>query len=385
MYTRNCPQCNEIIKYKSIIRRNKEEKDGILCDSCDLLNKKFKILIENKKYDDIALTNEQIEYIKTIWNSQKTIKEYLRYGIKQKKENIDFTKEWYRICPRCGEQVIHTSTKWNRDTAEREKRVCKKCRAELFGLNHTGENNPFFGKKHTKESMDQMKETSLNSEKRKKHLEKVKTKEYRKHMSEKMSGDSNHRRGLGSLHDIWERKYGKEEADRRQASWAAKVSKNTKGEKNYWFGKTPPHGTGNGWCGWYKGWFFRSLHELSYMIKVIEAQELKWENAEQQKYKMQYIDKDGQLRNYFSDFIIEGAKMVEVKPTALHTTLTVLAKQAAAIEFCKKTGLIYELIDPEPLTDEELMDLYTSNQIIFTKTTQEKFAKKYLQKPTLLT
>ena len=32
------------------------------------------------------------------------------------------------------------------------------------------------------------------------------------------------------------------------------------------YGRFSPRGSGNGWSGWYKEWYFRSLLELSYMI-----------------------------------------------------------------------------------------------------------------------
>jgi hypothetical protein len=180
----------------------------------------------------------------------------------------------------------------------------------------------------------------------------------------------------GSLYDIWVKKYGEEEAKKRDSEWKAKVSAKSSGENNYWFGKTPPVGAGNGWQGWYKNWFFRSLHELFYMVNIIEKQGLKWENAERKEYKIQYID-EGKVRNHFADFIIEDKKMVEIKPIRLQTTRSVKIKAEAAMVFCKENGLEYEIVDPPKLTDEELSILYETKQIVFTEVTEQKYIKKY--------
>jgi hypothetical protein len=59
-----------------------------------------------------------------------------------------------------------------------------------------------------------------------------------------------------------------------------KMSDSISGEKNFWFGKPSPVGSGNGWSGWYKGWYFRSLLELSFMIKVIERFKFSWKSAD---------------------------------------------------------------------------------------------------------
>jgi len=50
------------------------------------------------------------------------------------------------------------------------------------------------------------------------------------------------------------------------------------------YGKPAPIGSGNGWSGWYKGWYFRSLLELSFMINVIERFKMSWQNAETKKH-----------------------------------------------------------------------------------------------------
>lgn len=381
MFERVCSQCKKKLYYSNIKNRNKAEKEKILCKDCVFVNKKYETLIKKHKYNKKRLTVEQVEYIKTIWDNQNAVWQYVKLNIERKKEIALQNKEttaWERNCPKCGRLIIHT-VKGNRDKAQKDGVICTKCSHKLFGEQHTGENNPFFGKKHSKESMDKMKETSLESERRKNYIQKIKSNEYRKMMSEKMSGENNPRSGKGSLYEIWLRKYGEEKAKERFKLYTDRVSFSTSGEKSHAFGKVPAHGVGNGWSGWYKGWFFRSIHELSYMINVIEKNNLHWKSAECSNFKISYIDEKGKKSNYFADFIIDEKLMIEVKPQALQRTKNVILKSEAAKEFCENNMMKYEIIEPPKLTDDELMQLYLKKEIKFTNKTEEKFVKKYLK------
>ena len=124
-----------------------------------------------------------------------------------------------------------------------------------------------------------------------------------------------------TTYDFWVKKFGKEEADKKNINFKKKQSINTSGENNPMYGKPSPRGSGNGWSGWYNGWFFRSLRELSYMIKEIELKDKIWENGEQKKYRVSYVDWNGVKRNYFSDFIVSGKYMIECKPLKLQNSV----------------------------------------------------------------
>ena len=134
---------------------------------------------------------------------------------------------------------------------------------------------------------------------------KYKTKEFRDKISKLNKGSNNPMYGK-SFYDVWLKKYGKEVADQKMTEYRQKQSELNSGENNNMYGKPSPNGSGNGWSGWYNGWFFRSIRELSYMIKVIERYNLKWESGETNKWKIQYKDYDGLIRNYFPDFIIKS-------------------------------------------------------------------------------
>lgn len=177
------------------------------------------------------------------------------------------------------------------------------------------------------------------------------------------------------LYSIWLEKYGKEEADLKLIKLKEKQSILNSGEKNNMFGKPSPQGSGNGWSGWYKNWYFRSLRELSYMINVIEKQNLNWRNADK-NYKISYTDYTGKVKLYYPDFIIDN-KIIEIKPIKLHSSPKVFAKKIAAENFAKTLNMFYELIDPPILSEEEIKMLYLNNKIRFIDKYDKKFKERY--------
>lgn len=179
------------------------------------------------------------------------------------------------------------------------------------------------------------------------------------------------------FYDIWLEKYGKEEADRRFKEFKNKQSILNNGINNNMYGKPAPQGSGNGWSGWYKNWYFRSLRELSFMINVIEQQNLKW-YVPNKFFKIKYIDYKGVIRTYFPDFIIDN-KIIEIKPSKLHNSPKVLAKKKAAEEFAILLNMKYELLDPAILSEEKIKELYLLGSIKFLDKYDKKFKEKYLK------
>lgn len=51
----------------------------------------------------------------------------------------------------------------------------------------------------------------------------------------------------------------------------------------------------------------------------------------------------------------------------------------AAEEFCTNQNMIYEIIDPPMLSDEEIKLLYVNGQIKFLDRYDEKFRERYLK------
>jgi hypothetical protein len=263
-----------------------------------------------------------------------------------------------RKCPECDIIITYTN-KYECNRAEKKKNICRK--------HYSGERNAFYNKKHSKST--------------KKFLSKIRKgkdcygDENKKKLRKKMT--SNNPMSGKSIYDVWVEKYGKKEANRKMIELKLKHSKNNSGKNNNMYGKPSPKGSGNGWSGWYNGWFFRSIRELSYMINVIEKKDLKWENGEQKKYKISYLDWEGKQRNYFPDFIVENKYMIECKPKRLQLSAGVLSKKKGAKNFCKKNNLKYILIEPKMLSLDKVKELYVNKKIKFIQRYEEKFLKKY--------
>lgn len=267
-----------------------------------------------------------------------------------------------RNCPLCDKIITYTK-KGNRQTAEKQKTPCFEC-----GLknrrDYSGENNPFYGKTHSQETIDKI--SIFNSEIR------VLSEDFINQARINLAKVSNNR----PLYDIWLEKYGKEIADQKLENFKKKQSENNKGEKNKMFGKPSPQGSGNGWSGWYKNWYFRSLRELSFMINVIETQNLIWETPNN-NFKIPYYDYAGNDRTYIPDFII-GNRIIEIKPKKLHNSPKVLAKKIAAEKFAISLGMTYELIDPPILNEKEIKNLYINGHIKFLDRYEVKFRERFL-------
>jgi hypothetical protein len=279
------------------------------------------------------------------------------------KESLNNREPCFIKCEECVNIINYKELLTYKTAIKRNKNfgLCSSCVKK-------GSRNPFFNKKHTKESMDKMLETSNNSEERKKYYQKIRTKEYRDKLGEWMKNNSPMRGN--SYYKIWVQKYGKDEADKMNRECSLK--KSVKGEKNYWFGKTPPFGSGNGWSGWYKGWYFRSLLELSYMVKIIEKNNIEWKCGESKEYKIEYVYKNS-IKNYFPDFILNDKYMIECKPKRLWKTDWVMVKKTAAEEFCLNNGLIYKLREVSKLTNDEILSLYQNGDLVWIERYRIKF------------
>jgi len=284
-----------------------------------------------------------------------------------------------RNCPTCKKELTHTNKK-NRNDAIKKGRLCSSCAAKIVQNDpvhkekqaryrreaYKGEKNPFYGKKHTKESLTKMQKN--------RDFSSFKTQKFKDKMSKVTSGKNNPMYGK-SYYKVWVDKYGQEEADNRMAKLKKEKSLQTSGKNNPMYGKSSPQGSGNGWSGWYKGWFFRSLKELSYMINIIEAKKLKWRTAETNDLAIKYINYDGSERTYRADFLVEEKELVEVKPVKLFNTPNNILKKLAAIKFCKKNGYNYKIVDVRLLDIKKMKSFYDQGKIKFTKKYEEKYKK----------
>lgn len=273
-----------------------------------------------------------------------------------------------RNCSEC-EEMIEYKSELGYKAAIKNNSICRKCASSgeknaMFGK--VGRLNPFFGQHHTKKTLDKLKQVDRSY---------TQTIEFKAKQSKNNSGSGNPMFGKSVL-EGWVKKYGIDEANVLMNACKKKHSINNSGEGNPMYGKLSPKGSGNGWSGWYKGWYFRSLGELSYMIKVIERFKFNWKSGESSKYKINYVDWKGQKRNYFPDFIIEDKYIIEYKPRRLWESDNVKRKKEAALLFAEERGLKYKLVTCEKLCEKEITKLYESKMIKFLDKYEELYTNR---------
>lgn len=281
--------------------------------------------------------------------------------------------EFVRKCPICDIQKTYT-TERSYNTACKSNSKCRKCASIESGFfdryatsKNSGEANPFFGKNHSESSKEAMRLVDKS---------KYKTDEFKEKMRGSVSRGKEHHMFNSSHKSHWIEMYGEQKSIELEVERRRKISTKLSGQNNPMFGRPSPQGSGYGWKGWYGDWFFRSLRELAYVINVIEPNGLEWISAESKDLVIQYVDWEGKTRNYFADFLVDGCRLVEVKPVRLHNSPNVSAKTQAARELCDKKGWIYEITDPVKLTESEIRTLRNEGRIKFT----EKYEREYIKK-----
>lgn len=265
-----------------------------------------------------------------------------------------------RVCPTCGKTLLYAN-KYNRNNAEKRNTKCKSCYQKVAFV---GKNNPFYGKHHTEATKEKIRNRDFTN---------YKTKEFREKMSKVTSGKNNPCYGV-SNHERWTKKYGKEEADRRMDEFKNKLSIRFSGKNNNMYGKDSPHGSGAGIGGWYNGWFFRSLRELTYVVNVLEKNNDYWKSADNNEYKVKYVDEKGSERTYRPDFIVNDKIIIEIKPGKLQKTVNNKLKFKAAKKFYKKLKIEYKVIDIVPMEKKQLLSLIEEKKVKLT----DKWAEKIL-------
>lgn len=261
---------------------------------------------------------------------------------------------FFRLCPRCGCQISHT-IKSNRDQADKKQSLCKICGYIVRDV--SGDKNPFYGKTHTTEARAKISAGDKSYSQ---------TKEYQTKRSTAILGKRNPNYGI-SNYSRWVAKYGKEKANELNDAYRAKQSLLNSGCNNNMYGKPSPAGSGNGWSGWYHGNFFRSLLELSYIVKELDGKCKKWCSAERKDLTIPYIAWDGTQRTYRADFFVDDKYLIEVKPLKLQTSVSVVSKQLAAEKFCEEHGFIYKLESVEKISIEDIGKLRDDGLLVFTK------------------
>jgi hypothetical protein len=272
-------------------------------------------------------------------------------------------EEYTRKCPECNEIITH-KTKYSRNQCDHNKRPCRSCSSKIRYKNYgstidiinaevkSGERkNGFQNHVHSIESKNLISQSHLNNS------DSYKTPEFRDKMRIISSGENNSMYGK-TVFDIWVEKYGIEEANKRDSNRRKKWSSKSKGKNNPMYGKEPPQKSGNGISGWYNSFFFRSLHELKFIL-ICERFKLKIISAE--KIRIKYLSYTGNERTYSPDFIVDNKYLIEVKPKKLHNTPLNLLKFASVIEYCKENELKFKVLDFGIVPQYQLNELIAKN------------------------
>lgn len=132
----------------------------------------------------------------------------------------------YRNCPECGEEIPY-STKRTKIRAEKRNTNCKSCAQKeknnpMYGK--FGENNPNFGSKRSEESKKIMGDVN----KGKKRSDETKQKMRKNHANVVGKNNPMYEK---SAYDIWIKKYGKEETDKKWKERSKKISKTLTGKE----------------------------------------------------------------------------------------------------------------------------------------------------------
>ena len=193
-------------------------------------------------------------------------------------------------------------------------------------------------------------------------------------MSKASSGSNNGMFGR-SVYDVWLEKFGKEIADEKYVQWKLKCAR--PGEKNGMYGKASPCGAGNGWSGYFKNIYFRSLLELRY-LKYLLDNNISFKNGEKGKYKIPYQLENGTNRTYSTDYyLLEKDIFIEIKPKGLLNTKENKLKFEAAKKLLGDRHIVLTEEDIQLFPLEEMYELYLNGDLIWDKRYIERFLKYY--------
>jgi len=296
-------------------------------------------MIDNKKYKNVDKINIICDncgkkYETSFFYEKKGIKKYgkdLCRSCRQKEQyKLGLRNKQIEICKK---NADNQRGKTFEELYGVEKAIKLK---QIYSKNSSGNNNSMFGKHHSIETKNKL---------------------------------SDFRKGK-SLEDIC----GIEKATELKQ----KLSIRFTGEGNNMFGKPSPQGSGNGWSGWYKEFYFRSLLELSFLVQYDDLNNLK--NAEY--IKIPYVC-NNVTKTYLPDFINEKNKILfEIKPNNLINSEINKLKFKAGFDYCKKNNLSYKILtetDIHKLNTEEINILYINKEISFIDRYEEKYKKEFLK------
>lgn len=309
------------------------------------------------------------------------VSEIIKNSSKQRPDLINKIKETQIItvqCDDCGKSYMLKYRNQKKSYKKYNKDLCRGCKQrEQIKLGIRGKQYKNAGESYRKKYKGKTQKEILGDKKYKIWLKKIQNSSRGENNPMYGKNYQSHglkRRAKEIQGKTYEEIYGNDVAKNMRLNLSDKFS----GENNPMYGKPTPQGSGNGWSGWYKKYFFRSIRELSFIVNVLEKNNIIWESGELKKYKIQYTDYGGKKRNYFADFVYDN-KIVEIKPRRLQKSKNVILKKEAAVEYAEMHNFKYQIIfddEFELLSSDKMKDLIISGQLIFL----EKYRRKYEQR-----
>lgn len=303
------------------------------------------------------------------YDSQKGFKKACTLNLPCQKCRYELMKKNYsssRKCPKCNEDIIYHD-KYTFNKAAKNNTLC-------FSCGRKSEKNISAIVERNKTNIRSGEDASMFGKTAKgQWIEKYGLKE-----AERLECECNNKKSVANsgnknpmfgktVKNVWIKKYGLEQAEKLDIEYRKKQSINSSGENNPMFGKPSPIGSGNGWSGWYKGDFFRSLLELSFMFE----HDGRYKTCESKDFKIEYFI-DGVKRNYFPDFVVDNI-VYEIKPKKLWSSYQNNIKTNAAIEWCGNNNYVYEIFEPIKLDKEKIKELVDSEIVKLTDRYNIKF------------
>lgn len=377
-FIKKCPQCEKEIIYSNKKALNASIKYKTLCRSCAKINDHK---IEKQFKRQCSICNKDIFH-----STEKQLNLAIQHnnpcGSCAQKIFNSKPKNFKRNCLHCGKEINYVKESTMKK-AELENKPCRSCRASgknnpMYGVHRFGEENPMYGKtvyeawleKYGKEEADiKHGEWKLS---------------FKKNGKNKGVNNPNHNgkyskceQAIKWVHDNQKGKkleqiYGEEKSKEIKQ----KLSDKSSGENNPMFGKPAPKRSGNGWSGYYKDHYFRSMLELHYLIYLIDNN-IQFESGEKRKHAIQYKINEV-TRNYFPDYyLLTTDEYIELKPKKLINSYQNKLKFDAAKNKLKNK---FKIITDEEIVKIDLQIIYNKyiyKEIIFDKGYSEKFENYY--------
>lgn len=292
----NNPKCVEVITYKSKSDMRCGDENNTVCVSC----RSYKRILSDKARENISKG---------------------RIGVRVSLEARKKMSERRLGKPR-PRSVIDKMMATREATGYKDK----------LSKRMMGENNPFYGKKHTEETKRKLSAANSNQ-------------------------------------------FFSQETRR-------KISIAHLGKKNPMYGKCAPLEAGcTGIGGWFKGVYFRSSCELRFLL---ENQDAEWKSAESEAFRIGYVNDLGCRRNYFPDFV-SGKELVEVKPIGWQGSRiankgknvsrvdNIKRKCAAAKRFCRKNGFIFRFVEIKGISRKKVFEMRKNGYVKLNRKWEDKY------------